>query len=599
MARPSPAARQCGGAPIPRAVETQRSTPGLLATMLPAAGLLAVTIAVYAPAAHFDFINLDDGLYVTANRRVQAGLSWQGIVWAFTTRYASHWHPLTWLSHMADCQLFGLDAGSHHAVSVAFHSGNTLLLLLALRALTGALWRSTLVAAVFALHPLHVESVAWVAERKDLLSTSASLVALWAYACHARRPGWRRLAIVAIAFAAGLLAKPMVVTLPFVLLLLDWWPLDRARTTKPAALVTEKLPLFVLAAAVSTLTFVVAANTGSVASLDVFPFPARLANALVAYCRYVGKALWPVRLAIFYPVPPSWPPVEVLAATLVLVGITGSTLVARRRHPYLVVGWLWFVGTLVPVIDIVQAGDQAMADRFTYVPLVGLAIATVWGLDALARRRPTATRIAQAGALAVLGALAIATHRQLATWRDSTTVFTHALAVTADNWLAHHNLGMALAKRGDIDSAAGEFAAAIRLRPSYADAHYDLGVALLRERKPDEAVAEFTRTLDLAPHHADAHQALGNLLVQRGLTADGLVHLSDAVRFDPADASKHYNRGVALLQNGGTADAMAEFTEAVRLQPDLAEAHGNLAIIHARQLRLKPELVGRLPRLAP
>ena len=367
-----------------------------------------------------------------------------------------------------------------------------------------------------------------------------------------------------------------------------------------------------LAAAVSTLTFVVAANTGSVASLDVFPFPARLANALVAYCRYVGKALWPVRLAIFYPVPPSWPPVEVLAATLVLVGITGSTLVARRRHPYLVVGWLWFVGTLVPVIGIVQAGDQAMADRFTYVPLVGLAIATVWGLDALARRRPTATRIAPAGALAILGALGIATHRQLATWRDSTTVFTHALAVTADNWLAHHNLGMALAKRGDIDSAAREFAAAIRLRPGYADAHYDLGVALLGERKPDEAVAEFTRTLDLDPHHADAHQALGNLLVQHGLTADGLVHLSDAVRFDPADASKHYNRGVALLQNGGTADAMAEFTEAVRLQPDLAEAHGNLAIIHARQgrradaaaeyaeaVRLKPELVGRLPRLAP
>ena len=568
------------------------------------------TLAVYAPAAHFDFINLDDGVYVTANRHVRAGLTGDGIVWAFTNGHASLWHPLTWLSHMLDCQLFGLEAGWHHVTNVVLHVANTLLLLAALQALTGALWRSALVTGVFALHPLHVESVAWVAERKDVLSTCGWLVTLWAYARYARHPERSRFVPVAIAFAIALLAKPMVVTLPVVLLLLDAWPLGRVRTTRPAALVAEKFPLVLLAGAASVVTLVVAARTGAVTSLALVAFPARLANALVAYTRYLGKALWPTHLAVFYPIPSTWPVAEVLGAALLLVAITVSTLVAGRRHPYLAVGWLWFVVTLLPVIGIVQAGDQAMADRFMYVPLIGLTIAMVWGVADLLRRWPTALRIAPAGALVILAALAVASRRQLGTWRDSSALFTHALVVTTDNWLAHHNLGMVLAKQGDVEGAAREFTTATRLRPGYPDAHYNLGVALIRQEKPDEAIAEFTRTLDLNPHHADAHNALGNLLLQRGLRADGLVHLSDAVRFDPDDAVKHYNLGVALLESARTTDAMAAFVEAARLQPDLAEAHANLGVIYAKQgrvadaaaeyaeaVRLKPDLVGRLPRL--
>ena len=465
----------------------QPSTFNLQQSTMPAwllALLLALaTIALYWPATRCDFITLDDPDFVTANLHVQGGLSWEGVKWAFcNTEQATYWAPLMWLSHELACQLFGLNPWGHHLINVLLHAANTALVFLLFQRLTRATWRSLLLAALFGWHPLRVESVAWVTERKDVLSTFFGLLCLMAYVCYVgeskvqspkskvqspKSKGFYFLAL--LFFALGLMSKAMLVTWPFVMLLLDYWPLQRFKVQGSGfsvrSLVVEKIPFFALAAAASVVTFVVQKKGGAIAAIESLPLGARAGNALVSYCRYLGKTFWPADMAVLYPHPGHWPLAEVLLAGLFLAGISALVFMQRRRQPFMLMGWLWFVGTLVPVIQLVQAGLVAMADRFTYVPSVGLLVLIIWSGYELTRGwRHHVMLLSLAGAAAVVLCMAL-TRQQLGYWRDSETLFRHALKVTQNNYFAHYNLGDALFSQGQTDEAISQFREAIRLKP--------------------------------------------------------------------------------------------------------------------------------------
>ncbi|HEY3120909.1 MAG TPA: tetratricopeptide repeat protein [Vicinamibacteria bacterium] len=538
-------------------------------------------MTLYAPVRHHGFVNFDDSQYVSENPSVSAGLTWQGLSWAFTTRHAGNWHPLTWLSHMLDVQLFGLDAGAHHLTSLALHVANTLLLFGLLHAMTGALVRSAFVAALFGVHPLHVESVAWVAERKDVLSALFFFSTLWAYLAYVRKPRPGRYALVLVLFALGLMAKPMLVTLPFVLLLLDYWPL--ARTREPSArrrLVLEKLPLLGLAAASSFVTFVVQRQAGAVKALDALPLDRRLVNAVISYVAYIGQTLWPARLAAIYPYPASFPAWAVTAAVVVLVAVTVLAVRMARRYPYLPVGWLWYLGTLVPVIGLVQVGSQPMADRYTYIPLVGLFVVVAWGLPDLLDRWPHWKRaLGAAAALALLGCTIVA-RRQVEQWRNSVELWEHALAVTRENYRAQNNLGHALAKQGRTGEAIPHYAEAVRIKPDFAEAHNDLGAALADQGRMGEAIDHYSEAVRLLPDYVEARNNLAVALTAEGRYDEAVRHFSEALRLDPTLAASHNNLGVALAKQGRLEEAIRHFSEALRLAPDYAEARRNLAVAH-------------------
>ncbi|HEY0512079.1 MAG TPA: hypothetical protein VGH73_09255 [Thermoanaerobaculia bacterium] len=443
------------------------------------AALTLLTLTACLPTLHNGFVNLDDGLYVTGNRWVRMGITRAGLAWALTANVGNNWHPLTLLSHMLDCQLFGLDPAGHHATSLLLHLANVLLLFAALRRMTGAVWRSAAVAALFAVHPTHVESVAWVAERKDVLSALFWILAMAAYERYARRPSLGRYLPVALAMALGLAAKPMLVTLPFALLLLDVWPLERL-SLGWKRLAAEKLPLLALSAASSLITL--RYQRTSLAPLDALPWGLRLANAAVSYAAYLGKTLLPRHLAVFYPLPIEIPAWKTAAATALLAAITALALWKARRAPWLLVGWLWFLGTLVPVIGLVQVGRQAMADRYLYIPSIGLFLAIVWGIwevaELGAKRRAV---LATASAAAIL-ALAVETWAQAGTWRDSVALYRHALSVTRDNYVAHVGLAKALVGKGDLAGAEAQYRAALALRPALAEAR--IGLEEIRHRPP-------------------------------------------------------------------------------------------------------------------
>jgi Flp pilus assembly protein TadD len=564
--------------------------------------LIVATFAVYGQVRNHDFVNFDDQDYVTENRHVQDGLTLEGLEWAFTTPFGGHWYPLTWLSHMTDFQLFGLNAGRHHLTSLLIHMTNTLLLFFVFNRMTGDVWRSGFVAALFALHPLHVESVAWVSDRKDVLSAFFWIVTMWSYVRYVERPRTNRYLLVVIFFVLGLMSKATLVTLPFVLLLLDYWPLGRLafgqssspgkshQRTPALHLVWEKTPFFIMLAAASVVTYLsrVAAHLGGYAAevLNQYPLDIRIANALVSYVRYIVKMVWPSHLTVFYPHPSLVPWWQVLGACLLLLAVSVLAIRVVRSRPYFVVGWLWFVGTLVPVIGLVQIGAFAMADRYTYVPIIGLFIIIAWAVPELLARLRYRKIVISISTGVVLSAFMISSWQQVRHWQNSVTLFAHALNVTTDNWLARNNLGNAWAEQGNLDKAVEHYSEALRIAPDFAMAHNNLGFALAQQGRFDEAISHYTRALKIDPAFAEAHTNMGNALASQGRLEEAISHCSEAVRIQPTNAVAHNNLGNALARQGHLSEAIRHFTAALRIEPDYAIAHYNLGIVLAQQGKL-------------
>jgi protein O-mannosyl-transferase len=550
--------------------------------------LALVTAAVYWPVARHGFINFDDPDYVSGNPRVQVGLTWESVQWAFTTGFSSNWHPLTWLSHMLDCQLYGLTPGGHHLTNLLFHIANSLLLFGLFQRMTGALWRSALVAALFALHPLHVESVAWVSERKDVLSTFFGLLCLWAYVKYAEaqtlRPRfWYFVAL--LLFALGLMSKPMLVTLPCLLLLLDYWPLRRP-SLPPLRLLLEKVPFFALSALSCVVTFLVQQASGAVTPLAKSPFDLRLANAFIAYALYLGKTLWPSKLAVFYPYSrwslDSWP---VVAAALLLVAATVAVVLLRKQKPYLLVGWLWFCGTLVPVIGLVQVGKQSWADRYTYLPHIGLFLLIVWGISEVVARWKWSRPIAIAAAGLALAACGLATVRQRTYWRNTKTLFEHALAVTSDNYVAYTVVGNALIDDGKLPEAIEQCQRALQISPDYPEAHNTLGNIYTRQQKYTEATASYNAAIRSDPTYADAHAGLSDALIKQGDFAGAEAHGREALRLTPMHLPAMFCLATALHKQNKLAEAADYYRQILALNPNLFTPHrylGNVLVAQGK-----------------
>jgi Flp pilus assembly protein TadD len=556
---------------------------------------------------------LDDELYVTANRQVQKGLTRESVAWAFTATHAANWHPLTWLSHMLDVELFGLRPGPHHLHSLLLHILNTLLLFLLLRRLTGALWRSALVAALFALHPLHVESVAWIAERKDVLSTLFWLLALAAWAAYARAPKVGPYGLALALFALGLMAKPMLVTLPFTLLLLDFWPLGRwprpFRWETATGLLREKLPFFALSAASAVITWTAQAKAGSVAGLAQIPLLERFLNACRAYLAYLGKTVWPTALSVFYPHPRAGAlTAAAVFSGLILVGITACAFALRRRAPYAWFGWLWYLGTLVPVIGLVQVGKQAMADRYTYVPLIGIFIAMAWGLAEIARGNRVRRAWIAAAAVAALGLLSAATRIQVRTWADNDALFTHALAVAPQSDLIRFQVGNTRLLQGRLDEAITHLEEAVRLNPREAESRNSLALALLRTGRIAEGLEHLRQAYRLQPNNQDAAHNLAMTLLKTAMDLTARRDYRSALPLyeeastlmAPLPPEGNSQWGIALLGLNRYAEAAGRFQQVLAERPESGEAHFQLgfalsqlqrheeAIAHYRQAYGKP-----------
>ena len=577
-------------------------------------GLAIVVLAVYSEVRHFEFLNYDDPDYVD-NAHVRAGLSLANAVWAFTSTDAANWFPLTWFSHMLDRDLFGVGSGADHLMNLLLHMLSALLLFAVMKQMTGAVWRSAFVALIFALHPLHIESVAWVAERKDVLSGLFFFATLWAYLNYVERRGIGRYMLLTLAFCCALMSKPTTVTLPFVLLLLDYWPLKRHGWTR---LVLEKAPLIALSILASAITFIVQQRGGAVLSATQIPLSMRIGNALVSYITYLAQFFWPVNLAVFYPYPAAIPLRQEIAAGSILAAITAATLAARRG--YLTVGWFWFLGTLLPMIGLIQAGVQSRADRYTYLPLTGLAIMLAWGLTEQLEPRAWGKKALAGASIAASIAMAAVTYANLQHWHDSISLFRHAIEVTDGNYIADNNLGVALRKTGrtaeaiplfeaalsanpmhaeaqnnlgealllhsKVDQAIPHIVEALRLNPQLADAHVNLGAALNKSGRFAEAAEQYRIALQLQPENADAHGGLGATLTELDRSAEALPQLLEAIRIRPEYADAHYNLGRLFGLTGRTDEAIAQFSETIRLDPSSAEAHFNLGTAFASKDRM-------------
>jgi tetratricopeptide (TPR) repeat protein len=605
--------------------------------LLTSAVLVVVTLIVYLPVRNHEFVRYDDDVYVTKNPNVQSGLTSQNIKWAFTTGHASNWHPLTWLSHQLDCALFNGNSGAHHLVNVFFHAANTVLLLIVLNRLTRRFWPSAFVAALFALHPLHVESVAWVAERKDVLSMMFWLLTMLAYTRYAERPSAGHYLLTLIFFALGLMSKPMLVTLPFVLLLLDYWPLDRIRNLKNV--VFEKIPFFLLSVISSIITYTVQQKGGAIA---VISLNERLANALCSYLAYIGRMFWPSDLAVLYPHPAGGiTTFKVVLCAIVIVLVTILIIYFGRRHKYLIVGWLWFLGTLVPVIGIVQVGAQALADRYTYVPLIGLFVIIAFAAADLFPKISFRKIILATLAGVILLTFAIVTTTQLSYWKNSISLFEHTIAVTENNNVIlnnyanllsslgrsaqaveylervakaspdshqiRNNLGGALKKLGRPDEAIEQYKIALKLNPAFDMARYNLGVALFDKGDYDAAIEQFKiylgpdaslidtnliqdteisstkdklkKILRSKPDAGNAFSHIGFALVQKGNPAEAVRYYNIALQFDPDDVISHGRLALALATLGRIDEAIDQCRIVLSARPDDAEMHTNLGIL--------------------
>jgi Tfp pilus assembly protein PilF len=618
-----------------RAAAAETLPPPKTSRTLPiAVALVALTLFVYWGVQRFEFINWDDPSYLTENTNVQAGLSASNVWWALTTGHSPYWHPLTWLSHMLDVTLYGMDPGPHHVTNLVIHIASTLLLFVLLRRMTGDEGPSAFVAALFAVHPLHVESVAWLAERKDVLSSFFLLVSIWTYVRYVEHPGAGRYVAVAGAYALALMSKPMVVTLPFALLLLDVWPLRRfggseagpedpgySRRADPVygrradppygsragfqACLIEKVPLLAMALGTSVATFIVQTQVGAVAALSVLSVPLRIKNALIGYLAYLGATIWPARLAAFYPLRDiaAW---EVIAAAASLVTLTVLAWTLRRRHPYVVVGWLWYVITVAPVIGLMQAGEQARADRFMYVPIVGLFVIAAWGGRAMLRRAALPPRGVAAVAVGLVAIAAWTARAQAATWSDSITLWRHAAAVTDNNYIAYEKMAEAQREGGRLAEAEANYRHALTLAPAHspgyeATIHNSVGMVLEREGQAAEARQHFAEAVRLSPGFAEAQINLANALASSGALADAVPHYQAAIALNPEYTEPRVGLGAVLLRLNKPAEAVGQYRDAVRLDASLAEAHNGLGAALAMQeqndaamaeyqdaLRLKP-----------
>ena len=570
--------------------------------------LLALfTIAVFWQATFNGFVNYDDPEYVLGNPVVLDGLSRPGLSWAFTTDHACNWHPVTWLSHMLDCQLFGLQAWGHHLTAIVIHGLSTGLLFLVLRRLTGNFWPALAVAAIFGVHPTRVESVAWVSERKDVLSTFFWMATLGAYSRWIApgtggRERKRWYAIALGTFALGLLSKPMMVTLPCVLLLLDYWPAKRFREMSHSKLLIEKLP-FVLMVIVSIVVTLIV-QQGAMSSLEKIPPASRVTNALVSYVRYLWQLLWPTGLAVYYPRPDHWPWTQWLPALLLLFSISAAAWWHRTKRPYLLVGWLWYLGTAVPVIGLVQVGTQAMADRYTYIPGIGLLIMLAWGGTELAVHFRLPAKALRVAVAAVVVTCVLLTSMQIGYWRDGETLFRHTLSVTPPSALAYSNLGSALLEKGQHEASMPYFLDSLRLSPDDAKARYNYGLALSLMGRTPEAIAELERSLTLAPTWPMPHVKLGLALLASDRVGESVQRFAEAVRLDPQDVQSRYYFAESLRKTARFEDAILHYREAIQMRPDVPESYLGLAgtlglmnrkpeaiAIWQRALQLKPDHV--------
>lgn len=547
--------------------------------------LAAMVLIVFGQTLRHGFVNYDDDTYVYQNPLVTAGLSRATVGRAFTHSDLNLWTPLTTISHMVDFQFHGLNPHWHHLTNVLLHMATAVALFLVLWRMTGALWRSAFVAAVFAIHPLHVESVAWISERKDVLSGLFFMLTLGAYLCYTRRRSAARYLPVVLLFALGLMAKQMLVTLPFLLLVLDYWPLKRFAQQGDEGrgglkdflpLVIEKIPLFALSIASCAQAFMEKTAGRETVVPVVHSLPLRTGNALVSYAVYIGQMFYPVKLTVFYPFPASVPAWRVAGALAVLAGISAAVFAWRRSRPALLAGWLWYVGMLVPVIGFVRVGKEAHADRYTYLPQIGLYIALAW-LFTGAFARPGLRRMAKGGAAAVLCALMVTARHQASYWSDSITLWNRALECTRDNFLARNNLAIALALNGQMDEAIGQYREALQINPGNFEIHSNLGSALRTQGRLDEAMAQYHEALRINPDYMEAHYNLGNILLQQGQAAEAIGQYREALRINPGLAVIHNSLGDVLFRQGQTQEAIAEYREALRIDPSYAEARGNLA----------------------
>ena len=561
----------------------QQNLPLIISLLLIAAILIA-----YWQVKNFDFICFDDKPYVTENCHVQSGLTVKSFIWAFTTFDASNWHPLTWLSHMLDCELYGLNPMGHHWTSLQIHIANTLLLFFILQYMTGALWRSAFVAALFALHPLHVESIAWVAERKDVLSTFFGMLVLLAYCRYAKQPSLAGYLLIILFLSMGLMAKPMLVTLPFLLLLLDFWPLERLRFVTVFRLVLEKIPLFVPVIISSCLTFMAQQSSGAVKSLESFTLTVRAANAFVSYVSYAVKAIWPHNLTVFYPHPgnslPLW---QVFGAILLVGGASVLAIRSLKKYPYIAVGLFWYLGTLVPVIGLIQVGPQAMADRYTYIPMTGLFIIIAWGFSDLSTKWHYRKIVLTLFAVIILSVLAVSTFFQLGYWRSSIALFEYAVNITENNYLAHNNLGAALLEKGKLDKAVLHIKESLRIEPGCKAALYNLGAALFAKGKLDKAVLHYNDVLKINPEDAIVHNNLADVLSVQGKLDEAVLHYNKALKINSDHADAHCSLGSLLARQNKFKEAMFHLAEAIRINPDYAEAYNEIGVILFQQGKYK------------
>ncbi len=602
---------------ITSSLDRGKSSPemllGVRCEVLIALFLIFLTLFVYFPVAGYDYIDLDDDAYTFQNEHVPKGITLEGAQYAFRTFEMANWHPLTWLSYMTDVTLFGLHPGTFHLVNVAFHLAATLLIFLLLRQTTDALWRSAFVAALFALHPLHVESVAWVSERKDVLSTFLWMLCMLVYVRYTKGSSLRIFCGAALLFILGLAAKPMLVTLPIVLFLFDYWPLGRfpidyhaknglmANPVPVKRLVLEKIPLLIISTAFGVVTLAAQQSFTAVQTLEMLPMATRVANAMVSYTGYLVKMIWPVSLAVLYPYPDDIPATYVAGAFLFVLAVSMFAVVLRQRAPYLIFGWFWYLITLLPVIGLIQAGNQAMADRYTYVPLIGIFVMISWGIPDLFYRWQLSRKALSITALAILAALALTTRHQLHYWQDSVTLFRHTIAVTGDNYLVQNSLGVGYEKQGRLDAAAQHYREALRIRPGFSVARFNLGNVYQQLGQVDDAIGEYLLALESNPRDPETLNNLAKALVETGYITEGLAYFRQALKNLPGNAGLFSNYAAALVNAGQYTEAIIVFKKVVRLQPGFVRAHLHLGVIYERQglLREAGEYYDATLRLSP